>query len=63
MKVKDFINQLEQNLDLNAELNFLFVDYTEWAWLDIENICMNADIDDPKNKNQGGIVFRKKNDK
>lgn len=61
MKVKDFINQLEQNLDLNAEINFLFVDYTEWFWLDIENICMNADIDDPKNKNQGGIVFRKKN--
>lgn len=63
MKVKDFINQLEQNLDLNAELNFLFIDYTEWFWLDIEHICMNADVDDPKNKNQGGIVFRKKKDK
>lgn len=60
MKVKDFINQLEQNLDLDAELNFLFVDYTEWFWLDIEHICMNADVDDPKNKNQGGIVLRKK---
>ena len=60
MKVKDFINQLEQNLDLDAELNFLFVDRTEWFWLDIEHICMNADVDDPKNKNQGGIVLRKK---
>lgn len=60
MKVKDFINKLEQNLDLNAEIEFLFVDYTEWCWLDIENICMNADIDDPDNKNRGGVVFRKK---
>lgn len=60
MKVKDFISQLKQNLDLDAELNFLFVDHTEWFWLDIEHICMNADVDDPKNFNQGGIVFRKK---
>lgn len=60
MKVKDFINQLEQNLDLDAEINFLFVDYTEWCWLDIEHICMNPDVDDPDAINQGGIVFRKK---
>ena len=60
MTRNEFIKLLKENLKPNAEMNFLFVDHTEWFWLDIEHVCMNADVDDPKNKNQGGIVFRKK---
>lgn len=63
MKVKDFINKLEQSLDLDAEINFLFIDYTDWFWLDIEHICMNVDVDVPENRNQGGVVFRRKSNK
>lgn len=28
------------------------------AFLNIHNVCMNMDVDDPDNKNRGGIVFR-----
>ena len=32
------------------------------AFLDIYNVCMNADVDDTDNKNRGGIVFIIKED-
>lgn len=28
------------------------------AFLKVDDVCMNADIDDPDNKNRGGVVFR-----
>ena len=57
MKVKEFIDQLYNNLNLDAELDFLCIDYDKWFWLDVRAINMNADIDDPDNKNRGGITF------
>lgn len=60
MKVKDFIRQLQENLKPNAEIDFLYIDGKGgWEFLFVDNICMNADVDDPKNKNRGGVVFRR----
>ena len=27
------------------------------AFLKVDNVCMNVDIDDPDNRNCGGVVF------
>ena len=60
----DFIKLLKKNLKPNAEMDFLICDYKKLmvAFLDIYNVCMNADVDDPDNKNRGGIVFIIKED-
>lgn len=58
----EFIKMLKANLKPNAEMDFLVVGRLNDgkfinAFLDIHDICMNVDIDDPKNKNRGGVVF------
>ena len=63
----EFIKMLKANLKPNADMDFLVVGRLNDskfinAFLDIHDICMNVDIDDPKNKNCGGIVFNVLND-
>ena len=59
----EFIKLLKDNLKPNAQMDFLVTDRMSdgksfMAFLKVDDICMNADIDDPKNKNRGGVVFR-----
>lgn len=63
----EFIKMLKDNLKPNAEMDFLLVGRLNNgkfinAFLDIHDINMNADIDDPDNKSRGGIVFNIKKD-
>ena len=58
----EFIKMLKANLKPNAEMNFLVIGRLNDgkfinAFLDIHDICMNVDVDDPKNKNCGGVIF------
>ena len=58
----EFIKMLKANLKPSAEMDFLVVGRLNDgkfinAFLDIHNICMNVDVDDPKNKNSGCVVF------
>lgn len=64
MTRNEFIKLLKDNLKPNAQMDFLVCDYKKpmTAFLDVHNVCMNADVDDPNNKNRGGIVFRIKED-
>lgn len=63
MTRNEFIKLLKDNLKPNAEIDFLLVDQLSdgkhiTAFLDIRNVCMNADVDDSKNFNRGGVVFK-----
>lgn len=64
MTRNEFIKLLKDNLKPNAQMDFLVCDYKKpmVAFLDIHDVCMNADVDDPNNKNRGGIVFTIKED-
>lgn len=64
MTRNEFIKILKANLKPNAQMDFLVCDHNKpiVAFLDIREVCMNADIDDPENKNCGGIVFTVKED-
>ena len=67
MTRNEFIKILKDNLKPNAELDFLVADRFDdgrpiWAFLKVDDVCMNADIDDPKNKNRGGVVFKIQDD-
>jgi hypothetical protein len=55
----EFIKLLKENLEPNAQMDFLIVDHNKpfVAFLNIDDICMNADVDDPNNYNRGGVVF------
>lgn len=55
----EFIKLLKDNLKPNAQVDFLLIDHKQpiTAFLDIHNVCMNADVDDPNNRNRGGVVF------
>ena len=62
MTRNEFIKLLKDNLKPNAEMDFLLIDRFDdgrpiSVFLDIRSVGMNADIDDPKNKNRGGVVF------
>jgi hypothetical protein len=59
MTRNEFISELKKKLKPNAEMNFYFFDTKKIKYYTvvIEDIGMNVDIDDPKNKNSGGIVF------
>lgn len=59
MTRNEFIKLLEENLKPDAELDFLICDHKKpmIAFLNIHNVCMNADVDDPNNHNRGGVVF------
>ena len=58
MKVREFIQECIENLDIDAEMDFYLA--CEGTFLKIVSINMNADIDDPQSKNRGGIVFIRK---
>lgn len=63
MTRNEFIKLLKDNLKPNAEMDFLVFDRMEdgkylHTFLDIRDVCMNADVDDPKNFNRGGVVFK-----
>ena len=64
MTRNEFIKLLKENLKPNAQMDFLIADYNKpiVAFLDMHDVCMNVDVDDPNNKNRGGIVFRIKED-
>lgn len=62
-----FIKLLKDNLKPNAQMNFLLLGNLSdgkfiTAFLDIKDICMNADVDESENKNRGGIVFKIKDE-
>ena len=62
MTRNEFIKLLKDNLKPNAEMDFLLIDRFDdgrpiSVFLDIRSVGMNADIDDPNNKNRGGVVF------
>ena len=63
----ELIKTLKENIKPNAQIDFLLIDRFDdgrpiSAFLDIRNVGMNADIDNPENKNRGGIVFEIKLD-
>lgn len=64
MTRNEFIKLLKDNLNPNAQIDFLVCDHNNplVAFLDIRDVCMNADVDDPDNKNRGGVVFTIKED-
>lgn len=64
MTRNEFIKLLKENLKPNAQMDFLIADCNKpiVAFLDVHDVCMNVDVDDPNNKNRGGIVFRIKED-
>ena len=67
MTRNEFIKLLKDNLKPNAEIDFLLIDRFDdgrpiSAFLDIKDVCMNVDVDDPNNKNRGGVVFNIKQD-
>ena len=62
MTRNEFIKLLKDNLKPNAEMDFLLIDRFDdgrpiSAFLDIRSVCMNVDVDDPNNRNRGGVVF------
>lgn len=62
MTRNEFIKLLKENLKPNAEMDFLLLGRLNdgkfvSVFLDIHDVCMNVDVDDPNNKNRGGIVF------
>ena len=64
MTRNEFIKLLKESLKPNAQMDFLVCDYKKpmISFLDIKDVCMNADVDDPEDKNRGGIVFTIKED-
>lgn len=64
MTRNEFIKLLKDNLKPSAQVDFLICDYKKpvVAFLDIKDVCMNVDVDDPDNRNRGGIVFTIKED-
>lgn len=63
MTRNEFIAELKKNLKPNAQMDFLLIGEDKNGkflnmFLDIRNITMNVDVDDPNNKNRGGIVFK-----
>ena len=62
MTRNEFIKLLKDNLKPNAEMDFLLIDRFDdgrpiSTFLNIRSVGMNVDIDDPNNKNRGGVVF------
>lgn len=59
MTRNEFIKLLKDNLKPSAQMDFLIADCNKpmLAFLDVYNVCMNADVDDPNNKNRGGVIF------
>ncbi len=63
MKRNEFIDLLKQHLKSKAELDFLLIGKLQdgrdvVAFLDVLDVGMNVDVDDPENQNRGGVVFK-----
>lgn len=60
----EFIKLLKDNIKPDAEMDFLVCDYNKpmVVFLNVEDVFMNVDVDDPNNYNRGGIFFTIKND-
>ena len=60
MTRNEFIKLLKENIKPNAQMDFLVIDNNKpiIAFLDIDDVCMNADVDDSNNYNRGGVVFK-----
>lgn len=54
MKTKEFIDECKSKLKQDVEMDFYLIGH---GFLKPISINMNADIDDPSNKNRGGVVF------
>lgn len=56
----ELIELLKINIKPDAKMDFLVVDNNRpmIAFLDVHDVCMNEDVDDPNNYNRGGIVFK-----
>ena len=56
----EFIKLLKENIKPDAEMDFLIADHSRpiIAFLDVHDVCMNEDVDDPNNYNRGGVVFK-----
>ena len=62
MTRNELIKLLKDNLKPRSEVDFLLLGEMKdgrfvHAFLDIRDVCMNADVDDPRNYNRGGVVF------
>ena len=57
LKVKELVQKIQNNLRDDAEVDFLLIDGTDLAWLDLRSVNMNADVDDPNNLRRGGLTF------
>lgn len=53
----ELIKQLQENLKPDAEMDFLFISRSGCKFLDVKDVTMNQDVDDPNNYHRGGIVF------
>lgn len=64
MTRNEFIKILKTNIKPNAQIDFLVIDNNKpiVAFLDVDDVCMNVDVDDPNNYNRGGVVFTIKKD-
>lgn len=59
----EFIKLLMDNLKPDAQMDFLVIDKMSdgksfMAFLRVDDVCMNVDVDDPNNRNRGGVVFK-----
>lgn len=64
MTRNEFIKILKTNIKPNAQIDFLVINNNKpiVAFLDVDDVCMNVDVDDPNNYNRGGVVFTIKKD-
>lgn len=63
MTRNELIKVLKDNCKPSAQMDFLLIDrlsdgHDICAFIDIKDVGMNVDVDDPKNRNRGGIVFK-----
>lgn len=59
MTRNELIKLLADHFEPDTQIDFLICDYNKplVAFLDIEHMGKNIDVDDPDNYNRGGIVF------
>ncbi len=64
MTRNEFVKLLNEYIEPNAEIDFLVYDNDKpiVAFLDVERVCMNEDVDDPNNYNSGCVVLTIKED-
>ena len=60
MTAKQLATIIQRNLKEKAKMNFLLLYDGKPMWLDLVNVCMSADCDDPALRNEGAMVFTQK---